>query len=143
MFGSVSRRVALLALTTLVAGVALCVPLANATEQLQDLLPQYESSRFNCLICHVVDNPTDDTLNAFGIDFVLNGMVWDIDLANQNSDGDLCTNGAELGDTDGDGVPDINVTQENGNPGERDECASGALIEDSTWGELKRIFSTN
>ena len=141
MPGHGSTRVALLALATLVVGALLCVPLAVATEQLQDRLPEYPSSRFACLICHVDPNPTDDTLNAFGFDFVENGMVWDIDLANMNSDRDLCTNGAELGDTDGDGILDGNVTQENGNPGEFDECASGALTEESTWGALKSLFS--
>ena len=95
-----------------------------------------------CLSCHVVDQPTPTSfdLNPFGIDYLANGRLWDSNLANLDSDGDGCLNGVEVGDSDGDGEPDGNVEAQAGNPGIPDECGSGSLVDEKTWGALKAMF---
>jgi hypothetical protein len=55
-----------------------------------------------------------------------------------NSDGDNCSNGFELGDSDGDGENDVGVTELQTNPGV-DDC-SGASVNETTWGSLKALF---
>lgn len=116
------------------------VPDGAATEGDMAKLPV--SSRFGCRNCHLSADPVpgSSTLNPFGEDFLDHGRVWDADLAALNSDGDGCTNGVELGDADGDGERDENVTEETGNPGEADDCGGGPLIDPSTWGALKALF---
>jgi hypothetical protein len=128
----------------LVASVTLCFAvLGSATTGDMDQLPV--SSRFECLNCHLDSQPTASSfeLNAFGQDFLANDRLWDADLAQLDSDGDGCLNGVELGDSDGDGQPDVNVTAEMGNPGEVDECGGGALTDEVTWGALKALFDSN
>jgi hypothetical protein len=95
-----------------------------------------------CLACHVSENPNggDTTLNPFGVDYLANGRLWDSNLANLDSDGDGCLNGVEVGDSDGDGEPDGNVESQAGNPGVPDECGSGSLVDEKTWGALKAMF---
>jgi len=95
-----------------------------------------------CLSCHMIDQPTAITfdLNPFGIDYLANGRIWDSNLANLDSDGDGCLNGVEVGDSDGDGEPDGNVESQAGNPGVPDECGSGSLVDEKTWGALKAMF---
>jgi len=95
-----------------------------------------------CLSCHVSAQPTsaDFTLNPFGVDYLANGRLWDSNLANLDSDGDGCLNGVEVGDSDGDGEPDGNVESQAGNPGVPDECGSGSLVDEKTWGALKAMF---
>jgi hypothetical protein len=98
-----------------------------------------------CLACHTVDAPSvnDKEMNVFGLDFLANGRVWDLDLAQLDSDNDGCLNGVEVGDSDGDGNPDGNVTEQAGNPGVFDDCGSGPLVDERTWGALKALFDAN
>ena len=95
-----------------------------------------------CLSCHTVSQPTagNASLNLFGDDYLANGRLWDANLAGQDSDGDGCLNGVEVGDSDGDGEPDGNVESQSGNPGVHDECGSGSLVDVETWGALKAMF---
>jgi len=95
-----------------------------------------------CLACHDVEAPTagNAVLNVFGLDFLANGRLWDSNLAQLDSDDDGCLNGVEIGDSDGDGNPDGNVTEQAGNPGVFDDCGSGALVDEKTWGTLKAMF---
>ncbi len=98
-----------------------------------------------CLTCHTVQFPStgNAALNPFGLDFLENGRVWDSNLAQLNSDGDNCLNGVELGDSDGDGQPDGNVTEQSGNPGVADACGSGNLVDQQTWDALKAMFDAH
>jgi hypothetical protein len=95
-----------------------------------------------CMSCHLVEqpNPSNFELNPFGVDYLANGRIWDSNLANLDSDGDGCLNGVEVGDSDGDGHPDGNVESQAGNPGIPDECGSGSLVDEKTWGALKAMF---
>lgn len=95
-----------------------------------------------CLACHQLTNPTSgrSDLNPFGADFLANGRIWDLELASLDSDGDGCLNGVEIGDSDGDGRADGNVTEQTGNPGVSDECGSGSLVDEELWGNLKAMF---
>ncbi len=95
-----------------------------------------------CLACHTTAQPTSAgfELNPFGEDYLANGRLWDANLASQDSDGDGCLNGVEVGDSDGDGEPDGNVDRQAGNPGVPDECGSGSLVDEKTWGALKAMF---
>jgi len=98
------------------------------------------SSRFRCLNCHAVQDPSPAaarTLNPFGEAFRENGFRWDRGLASQRSDADNCTNGFELGDQDGDGTRDPGVTQERKNPGELD-CT--LQLDEAAWTTLKKLF---
>ncbi len=74
------------------------------------------------------------------MDFLANGRLWDSDLATLDSDNDGCLNGVEVGDSDGDGNSDGNVTEQAGNPGVFDDCGSGSLVDEKTWGTLKAMF---
>jgi hypothetical protein len=120
--------------------VILCVSAASATEALQADLPL--SVPFACLNCHLSDAPSaaNASLNAFGTAFFDHGSEWDSYLAGLDSDEDGCTNGAEVGDVDGNGVADGSVTQESSNPGVAGDC-SASTIDASTWGELKAMFT--
>ncbi len=95
-----------------------------------------------CFSCHTSAQPSsaDFALNPFGVDYLANGRLWDSNLANLDSDGDGCLNGVEVGDSDGDGEPDGNVESQAGNPGVHDECGSGSLVDEKTWGALKAMF---
>lgn len=122
-----------------VALVILNVAAASATETLMGQLPL--SARFSCLNCHTVAVPTSATaaLNPFGVDFRDGDSVWSPALAVQDSDGDGCTNGAEVGDIDGNGQIDGGVTEESSNPG--DEDCSASILTEQTWGQLKAMFN--
>ncbi len=100
------------------------------------------TSPFLCLACHVQSSPTSGSseLNPFGLDFLANGRIWDLELASLDSDGDGCLNGVEVGDSDGDGRPDGNIDAQTGNPGVVDECGSGSLVDEKLWGTLKAMF---
>lgn len=121
----------------------LSVSAAWGTELDMEQLPV--TSPHLCMTCHLVESPSagDADLNPFGLDFLENGRVWDSDLAQLNSDGDNCLNGVELGDSDGDGVPDGNVTEQSGNPGVEDECGSDDLVDRKTWDALKAMFDAH
>ena len=95
-----------------------------------------------CSSCHLTGSPTigDSGLNPFGADFLENGRVWDSNLALEDSDQDGCTNGVEIGDSDGDGEADGNVVVQSGNPGVAGDCGSGSLVEEQTWSTLKAMF---
>ncbi len=129
---------------TKAAVLTVCVLLwgsnAQATEFYMNRLPV--TSPNLCLACHTVDSPTtgNSTLNVFGLDFQANGRLWDSNLAQGDSDNDGCLNGVEVGDSDGDGNPDGNVTEQAGNPGVYDDCGSGSLVDEKTWGALKAMF---
>ncbi len=113
---------------------------ARATEF--DMVKLPVTQPFLCLACHTNQAPTSETadLNPFGLDFLANGRVWDLDLASLDSDGDGCLNGVEIGDADGDGRPDGNIDEQTGNPGVADECGSGSLVDEKLWGSLKAMF---
>lgn len=113
---------------------------SRATEFEMAKLPVTEPNL--CLACHLVTNPTPtrSDLNPFGADFLANGRIWDLELASLDSDGDGCLNGVEIGDSDGDGRADGNVTEQTGNPGVPDECGSGSLVDEELWGNLKAMF---
>lgn len=102
---------------------------------LQDL-PVY--APYDCTSCHFAAQPTSDDLNAFGRDYRDFGP-WGERLAAMDSDEDGCTNGAELGDIDGNGRADDGVTSVSSNPGEEGDCTS-ANPEEISWGQLKAIF---
>ena len=104
-------------------------------------LPAY--NKYQCTICHTTAAPVegDSPLNVFGDDFLANGMIWNRELAEKNSDGDKCTNGFELGDRDGDGIFDEGgIPSEVGNPGDAADCSIALTYK--TWGLIKDIFST-
>ena len=124
----------------MVCVLLLCGNPAGATEVDMARLPVTVPN--NCLACHLVDQPTvgNADLNPFGVDFLANGRLWDANLAALDSDGDGCLNGVEVGDSDGDGEPDGNVDSQAGNPGVPDECGSGSLVDEKTWGALKAMF---
>ncbi len=135
-------RQCLTAVWMLAAGLVLVsgtVPTAMATEADMDLLPVV--APFDCLLCHVQASPStiDYDLNVFGDDFLANGRLWNGTLANMDSDGDGCLNGVELGDADGDGLADGNVTELQSNPGMAGDCG-GLVIDARTWGALKALF---
>ena len=129
-----------LLVTVLAVWVQLSAPAALATQA--DLAKLPVTLPNLCLACHVVANPVpgNQGLNPFGVDFLANGRIWDLDLANLDSDRDGCLNGVEVGDSDGDGNPDGNVDRQSGNPGVADECGSGSLVDERTWGALKAMF---
>ena len=126
-----------------VAAAVACAGPALATNLDMSRLPVVTPNL--CLACHVSSAPTSGNaaLNVFGLDFRANGRVWDSNLAALDSDGDGCLNGVEVGDSDGDGRPDGNVTAQAGNPGVPDECGSGPLVDERTWGALKAMFDGN
>ena len=113
---------------------------AQATEVDMARLPVTDPNL--CLSCHLTVQPTPASfeLNPFGVDYLANGRLWDSNLANLDSDGDGCLNGVEVGDSDGDGEPDGNVDSQAGNPGIPDDCGSGSLVDEKTWGALKAMF---
>lgn len=139
------KRVALatigLGLVLLPVGLFLVPRQAVGTETMMMKLPAYE--RYRCVLCHTTESPTQaqHPLNAFGDDFLNNNMLWDAVLAQLNSDGDRCSNGAEIGDRDGDGLHDDGAVQprELSNPGNPADCTSP--IDPATWGIIKEIFS--
>ena len=75
----------------------------------------------SCLNCHL--SRTGGSVNKFGNE--VSGIVrsgssdafWSAALASKDSDGDGYTNGEELGDTNGDGIIDSNITEVT-NPGD-------------------------
>jgi hypothetical protein len=106
-------------------------------ENLMQKLPLYE--RFQCALCHSIQAPVPGLapLNKFGADFRANGDEWNAALAEKDSDSDGFTNGMELGDDDGDGVP--NVSNERSNPGNPLDKPSS--VSEETWGVIKKLFS--
>jgi hypothetical protein len=104
-------------------------------EQYMLTLPVYR--RYSCSICHKSSNPISADLNPFGEDFQRNRYVWDEALATKDSDADNYTNGIELGDEDGDGVPEIVI--ERSNPG--DPLNNPNSIDKETWSAIKSFFS--
>ncbi len=112
---NVSRQQKFILWTGLLAVVVLSSP-AVATEQEMAKLPS--AVRFSCALCHVItDDGIRTELNSFGFDFRDFGSVWSLELADEDSDGDGCTNGTELGDVDANGTLDDGITEESSNPG--------------------------
>jgi hypothetical protein len=122
-----------------VLGMVSAVPAVLATEADMAKLPIIEP--FQCAICHVDENPgtLQHELNVFGLDFLENDRLWNAALADLDSDSDGCTNGVELGDKDGSGFPDGNMTALTSNPGVVGDCGE-LVIDVRTWGALKRLF---
>ena len=122
----------------------------GATEQEMNNLPAWE--RFACAICHVAETPLPGQaeFNPFGNDYFAHreelagaAPVWDSFLAGLDSDQDGCSNGVELGDVDGNGQLDVGIVGEAGNPGLPGDCQSVNPLDESTWGALKSMFSTD
>jgi hypothetical protein len=107
------------------------------TDNYMRALPLY--SRFQCADCHVSANPTiaSYTLNPFGVDFKANHEKWDGVLAPKDSDGDGFTNGYELGDQDGNGVPE--AAFERSNPGDS-LSKPNSSVDMKTWSQIKSLF---
>ena len=120
-----------LAVTLFSAGAAF------ATTAYMQRLPT--SSTFRCLNCHTAQDPgtANAGVNPFGQAFKDKGFQWNTALALVSSDGDNCTNGFELGDENGDGIADANVTRERFNPGQTD-CT--LQITPQAWSALKTLF---
>lgn len=121
-----------------VAMLLVADPAVGTTDSMMRL-PAF--GKFKCALCHASATPTagSSDLNAFGVDFVENGRVWDKTLAMMNSDGDKCLNGFELGDEDGDGVFDYaGDAIENSNPGDEADCS--IALTKGTWGIIKDMF---
>jgi hypothetical protein len=106
----------------------------KSNENYMRSLPVYR--RYKCLICHKSSAPVSSDLNGFGSDFKKNGYEWNSALALKDSDGDGYPNGDELGDGDGNGVPDVGF--EYSNPGDRMNVPNS--IDRGTWGILKSLF---
>ncbi len=123
-------------------GVLVCLWTGAALATPLDMEKLPVTSPNLCLTCHTDVNPSAGAadLNDFGLDFLTNGRVWDSNLAQLDSDGDGCLNGVEVGDSDGDGNADGNVDEQAGNPGVRDNCGSGNLVDEKTWDALKAMF---
>ncbi len=136
----------LFVLATLLAAAGMVVVVSATTEHAAQLP---SSANLGCANCHVGATATtapNTALNVFGQAFRDNGSVWDARLARLDSDADGCTNGTEIGDSDGGGQPDqlpggSYVDHQSGNPGEAGDCA--ATTNESTWGALKSLFNTN
>ncbi|MHB8078028.1 MAG: hypothetical protein ACYDIE_02065 [Candidatus Krumholzibacteriia bacterium] len=132
---SLTTIIVVLAVLALVAAVN-----ANTTHMAQ--LPS--SAKLGCANCHVNGTSSQAPsveLNGFGRDFKNNGMVWNSTLAAMDSDGDRCLNGIELGDADGNGIPDAGQSVQTSNPGIAD-CQPSTLDE-TTWGALKSLFNSS
>ena len=129
------------ALAFLLLPVLMLIPdRAESTSGMMFNLPAY--NKYRCTSCHTTSTPVEANavLNAFGNDFLGNGMVWDKELAEKNSDGDKCTNGFELGDKDGDGIfDDQGPAVEHSNPGDASDCS--IALTHTTWGIIKDIFA--
>lgn len=122
-------------LVLVIAGVLFIAGTLMSTEDYMKTLPAYK--RYKCLICHTVSQPTSASqLNSFGLDFQANGYVWNRVLALKDSDGDGFPNGVELGDENGDGVPDVGF--ERSNPGDRMNTPNS--VNPQTWSLLKSLF---
>lgn len=136
----IRRNIHLLTLVAVLASSVLLCGVAGATEADQALLPVVDP--FQCLVCHTSVTPTalSHDLNLFGLDFLAAGRVWDADLAAEDSDGDGCLNGVELGDADADGQADGNVTTLQSNPGDGTDCGINS-VDSTTWTELKGLFN--
>ncbi len=115
-------------LAVLLAGVL------EAYDHYMQILPVYRLYR--CMLCHQSAVPNRGDLNQFGKDFRTNGYTWDETLADMDSDGDQYKNGLELGDEDGDGVPEVLI--ERSNPG--DPLNNPTTIDRKTWGVIKNLF---
>ena len=134
-----SRSLAI-ALAALAVAVMAGRVLANQTYASR--LPS--SASFGCANCHVGASATQapsTALNPFGQAFKDNAFAWNAALAGRDSEGDGCANGYELGDADGNGLPDGHQTQQTSNPGLAD-CQPNT-IDEQTWGALKRAFNTS
>jgi hypothetical protein len=108
-----------------------------SNETFMSRLPVYE--RYQCALCHTVAEPAvgSSELNAFGTDFHNNGDKWDATLADKDSDADGFKNGIELGDDEGDGIP--NISKERSNPGNPLDKPSS--VDEESWGIIKKLFT--
>jgi hypothetical protein len=120
----------------IVCGMVLSAGMLKGRENYMEKLPLYR--QFKCIICHQSSQPTSGMdLNNFGKDFKSNGYQWNATLARLDSDGDEFTNGVELGDEDGNGVPEVSI--ERSNPG--DPYNHPSSIDPKTWGIIKSLFT--
>ena len=117
--------------------VCLAVLLSGVLKGREDYMQKLPVYRlYRCMLCHQSNMPSSGDLNQFGEDFCDNGYTWDETLANMDSDGDQYKNGLELGDEDGDGVPEVLI--ERSNPG--DPFNNPTSIDRKTWGVIKNLF---
>lgn len=118
-----------------VAAVFLLAGTLKSRVDYMESLPLYK--HYKCALCHTSTAPTSGSdLNSFGADFRSNSYIWNATLASKDSDGDGFPNGVELGDEDGDTVPEIGF--ERSNPGDR--LTTPNSVDGNTWGILKSLF---
>ena len=122
-----------------VVTAVLAAPVGATTD---DMARLPVSSRFLCTNCHILADPQAGSadLNDFGFDFLGAGRLWTSELAQLDSDDDGCTNGAEIGDVDGNNQLDDGIEFESSNPGLTGDCSSAAW-EHMSWSELKDLFN--
>lgn len=139
-------RVGLIAALVTTA-VALASPV-GATVTAQDKVPP---NSFGCTLCHAGTGVTATevppavaaTLQPFGNDWVSlaadeSGRSWaDMVAQSMDSDGDLCSNGYELGDPDGNYFEDQQLEDRDQDPN-RDDCT--LPLDEQSWGNLKALF---
>jgi hypothetical protein len=126
-------KVNVIIILVLAAVISIAGELKSRDEYMRSL-PVYR--RYKCLICHKSSAPVSADLNSFGSDFRKNGYSWNSALALKDSDGDGYPNGDEIGDGNGDGVPDVGF--EYSNPGDPMNVPNS--IDRGTWGILKSLF---
>lgn len=132
-------------LTTIIVVIAALALVAAVNANTTHMAQLPASATLGCANCHVSGTSTQAPsveLNSFGKAFKSNGMVWNQTLAAGNSDQDGCTNGVELGDSDGNGEPDEHQTRQTSNPGAGNDCHP-STIDEQTWGALKSLFNCN
>ncbi len=121
---------------TVVCVVVLAAGTLRSNDNYMVKLPVYR--QFRCALCHRSSEPVSGMdLNDFGKDFKSNNFVWNSTLAALDSDGDNFSNGIELGDENGDGIPEVSI--ERSNPG--DPYNHPSSIDPKTWSIIKRLFA--
>jgi len=145
------RAFPLLLCSTLLGVAWLATPASSYAGE-DDLRALPTENRFGCLNCHAGNGATATTvpastalnLNQFGLDWLNFGSVWSPEFAAQNSDGDGCSNGFEMGDPAGSWTPtDSRISiplADQRNPGDASDCA--LPIGEDSWGTLKSLFGS-
>lgn len=129
------RKVSSVACVLCAVALAAAGALVGSEDYMKEL-PNY--STYECANCHASSQTVSgEDLNAFGVDFKSNAYKWNATLAAKDSDRDRFKNGLELGDDDGDGIPEI--AAQRSNPGDPFSMPVAGLDE-TTWGILKSLF---
>ncbi len=109
-------------------------------------------SAASCNTCHTAGGGSP--LNSFGVEINANfltavgpagDVIWGLELAALDSDGDGAANGAELGDPDGTWVAgDANPAVETFHPGDPESTPPlpplDTAVEETTWGQIKKLI---